>query len=131
LLDLGFTHRRVVLLLHASSVLLAAAATGVTFGRSWQSGAALALAGGVLFTLVRAVGRRQPTVLQLVAAVDGVHVAQATTLAQRSGTYLARAVQPERASDTRAIELVCHACPPGQPCTCGRAVPAQDSDLAV
>jgi UDP-GlcNAc:undecaprenyl-phosphate GlcNAc-1-phosphate transferase len=59
LLDLGLTHRRVVLVLYTSSILLALAAIGIAFGRSWQIGAALVLAGGVLFTLVRAAGAVQ------------------------------------------------------------------------
>jgi UDP-GlcNAc:undecaprenyl-phosphate GlcNAc-1-phosphate transferase len=59
LLDLGLTHRRVVLLLYASSVLLAVAALGVAFGRSWQLGASLLLAGAVMFVLVRAAGAVQ------------------------------------------------------------------------
>jgi UDP-GlcNAc:undecaprenyl-phosphate GlcNAc-1-phosphate transferase len=69
LMDLGLTHRRVVLVLYASTILLAASAIGVTFNRSWQSGAALVVATVVLLTLVRAVGRRQqPHVLQVVEA---------------------------------------------------------------
>ena len=141
LLDLGLTHRHVVLLLHGSSILLAAAATGVTFGRSWQSGAALALAGSVLFALVRAVSRRQPTALRLAAVNQSVHVApraisaisatSATNLAQRSGTFLARAVSTARSGDAPVIELACPSCPPDRPCACGRVTPAQDSDLAV
>lgn len=54
LLDLGMTHRRVVLVLYMSSILLALAALGIAFGRSWQYGGALVLAGLVLAALVRA-----------------------------------------------------------------------------
>lgn len=59
LLDLGFTHRRVVLVLYLFSVLLAISALAIAFGRSWNVGLALAFAGLTLFTLVR-MGFRVP-----------------------------------------------------------------------
>lgn len=49
LLDLGLTHKRVVLVLYGCSVLLCAAALAAAFGRSWQVGAALV---GALITLL-------------------------------------------------------------------------------
>ncbi|MET0390548.1 MAG: MraY family glycosyltransferase [Polyangiales bacterium] len=64
LLDSGLTQRRVVLLLYVSSIVLAAAAIGVSFGRSWQSGAALVLAGAVVIALVRLVTRSAPPALE-------------------------------------------------------------------
>lgn len=57
LLDLGFTHRRVVLLLYGMSVALAVAAMAVAFGRSAFVGAALLIAGVVLIIVVRAFRR--------------------------------------------------------------------------
>jgi UDP-GlcNAc:undecaprenyl-phosphate GlcNAc-1-phosphate transferase len=60
LLDLGITHRRVVLLLCSSSIVLATAALGTAFGHAWESGTALLVAAGVLLTLVRAARKRQP-----------------------------------------------------------------------
>jgi UDP-GlcNAc:undecaprenyl-phosphate/decaprenyl-phosphate GlcNAc-1-phosphate transferase len=59
LLDLGITHRRVVLILYMSSILLAVAALGIAFGRSWHYGGALVLAGTVLFALVRSASTPQ------------------------------------------------------------------------
>jgi UDP-GlcNAc:undecaprenyl-phosphate GlcNAc-1-phosphate transferase len=49
LLDLGLTHRRVVLVLYGCSVLLCAAAMAAAFGKDWQVGAALV---GALVTLL-------------------------------------------------------------------------------
>jgi UDP-GlcNAc:undecaprenyl-phosphate GlcNAc-1-phosphate transferase len=49
LLDLGLTHKRVVLLLYGCSILLCAAAMAAAFGKSWQVGAALV---GALLTLL-------------------------------------------------------------------------------
>jgi UDP-GlcNAc:undecaprenyl-phosphate/decaprenyl-phosphate GlcNAc-1-phosphate transferase len=49
LLDLGLTHRRVVLVLYGCSVLLCATALAAAFGRNWQVGAALV---GALLTLL-------------------------------------------------------------------------------
>jgi UDP-GlcNAc:undecaprenyl-phosphate GlcNAc-1-phosphate transferase len=49
LLDLGLTHRRVVLVLYGCSVLLCAAAIATAFGKDWQVGAALF---GALVTLL-------------------------------------------------------------------------------
>jgi len=54
LLDLGFTHRKVVLTLYGTSIFLAASAIIISFGRSLQLGAALAVTGTMLFVLVRA-----------------------------------------------------------------------------
>ncbi|UJR80408.1 MraY family glycosyltransferase [Sandaracinus amylolyticus] len=52
LLDLGFTHRRVVLLLYAISVLTCVAAIAAAFGKDWQVG--LALLAAVLVVLASA-----------------------------------------------------------------------------
>lgn len=52
LLDLGFTHRRVVLLLYGMSIALATAAMAVAFRRSAFIGAALLIAGSMIFTVV-------------------------------------------------------------------------------
>jgi UDP-GlcNAc:undecaprenyl-phosphate/decaprenyl-phosphate GlcNAc-1-phosphate transferase len=49
LLDLGLTHKRVVLVLYGCSVLLCATALAAAFGKSWQVGAALV---GALLTLL-------------------------------------------------------------------------------
>jgi UDP-GlcNAc:undecaprenyl-phosphate GlcNAc-1-phosphate transferase len=49
LLDLGLTHRRVVLILYACSLLLCVAALAAALGRSWQVGAAIT---GAVLTLV-------------------------------------------------------------------------------
>lgn len=53
LLDLGFTHRRVVVLLYFFSILLALSAIAIAFGRSWNVGLALVAVGAALFALVR------------------------------------------------------------------------------
>lgn len=55
LLDLGFTHRRVVLTLYGLSVALALAAVAIAFGRSAHVGAALGLLGVVAYFVVRSV----------------------------------------------------------------------------
>lgn len=70
LLDLGLTHRRVVLILYMSSILLALAALGIAFGRSWQYGGALVLAGVVLAALVRAASQLHRGVRPLVSEAD-------------------------------------------------------------
>jgi hypothetical protein len=53
LLDLGITHRRVVLMLYGLSIALALAAMGIAFGRSWQVGAALVVVGVLVAVIVR------------------------------------------------------------------------------
>jgi UDP-GlcNAc:undecaprenyl-phosphate GlcNAc-1-phosphate transferase len=60
LLDLGLSQRRAVLLLHASTATLCAAAIAISFGRSWQVGSALVVVFCVLTMLARTVrkGRR-------------------------------------------------------------------------
>lgn len=63
LLDLGFTHRRVVLLLYLLSILLALSAVGVVFGHSWNIGVALVLVGGMVIIAVRLSFRVPPTQL--------------------------------------------------------------------
>jgi UDP-GlcNAc:undecaprenyl-phosphate GlcNAc-1-phosphate transferase len=68
LLDLGFTHRRVVLTLYTISVLLALSSLGIAFGRSWQLAAASGLAALVLIGLIRTAGRRRLLRLKLQAA---------------------------------------------------------------
>lgn len=57
LLDLGFTHRRVVLVLYGMSIALATAAMAVAFGRSAFMGASLFIAGITVFAVVRALRR--------------------------------------------------------------------------
>lgn len=62
LLDMGLTHRRVVLMLYGMSVLLGVAALGIAFGRSWYIGGAVVVFGCVVFVLARLAGpfgRRQ------------------------------------------------------------------------
>jgi UDP-GlcNAc:undecaprenyl-phosphate GlcNAc-1-phosphate transferase len=59
MLDLGLTHRRVVLTLYGLSILLAASAIVISFGRSWQLGAALVVSSMLLFVLVRSVNAMQ------------------------------------------------------------------------
>jgi UDP-GlcNAc:undecaprenyl-phosphate/decaprenyl-phosphate GlcNAc-1-phosphate transferase len=59
LLDLGLTHRRVVLVLYLFSILLALSSVAIAFGRSWNIGLALVAIGAALFCLVR-VGFRAP-----------------------------------------------------------------------
>jgi UDP-GlcNAc:undecaprenyl-phosphate GlcNAc-1-phosphate transferase len=56
LLDMGITHRRAVLLLYGVSIVLTAAAIGVSLGRSWQVGVAILVASVVLVGLVRFLG---------------------------------------------------------------------------
>jgi UDP-GlcNAc:undecaprenyl-phosphate GlcNAc-1-phosphate transferase len=64
LLDLGLTHRRVVLALYSVSIALAVAATAIAFGRSWYIGLAMAAVGAVIFTIVRAVRSMQRSSLR-------------------------------------------------------------------
>jgi UDP-GlcNAc:undecaprenyl-phosphate GlcNAc-1-phosphate transferase len=56
LLDMGITHRRAVLILYGSSVVLMAAAIGIALGRDWEVGAALVGAAAVMLGLVRLAG---------------------------------------------------------------------------
>lgn len=56
LLAMGFTQRRAVLVLYLVSVVLMVSAIAVSFGRSWEIGAALAAATLVMIGLVRFVG---------------------------------------------------------------------------
>jgi UDP-GlcNAc:undecaprenyl-phosphate/decaprenyl-phosphate GlcNAc-1-phosphate transferase len=56
LLDLGFTHRRAVMVLYGVCVVFTASAIAVSLGRVWQTGIALLLASVVLVVLVRFVG---------------------------------------------------------------------------
>jgi len=49
LIDLGLTHRRAVLIMYGTSVLLCLAAVAAAFGKDWQVGAALA---GAVITIV-------------------------------------------------------------------------------
>jgi UDP-GlcNAc:undecaprenyl-phosphate/decaprenyl-phosphate GlcNAc-1-phosphate transferase len=67
LLDLGLTHRRVVLTLYAASVALAVGAVAVAVGHSDQIGGALAVIAVVLFVLVRGVARQRAIQLQRLA----------------------------------------------------------------
>jgi UDP-GlcNAc:undecaprenyl-phosphate GlcNAc-1-phosphate transferase len=71
LLDLGVTHRRAVLILYVSTLLLCTAALGAAIGRDWQVGVALLLAGLTLVGTVRFAGafelaRLQPRARNLV-----------------------------------------------------------------
>lgn len=56
LLDLGFTHRRAVLLLYFGSMALAVSAIGLALGRDWQVGIALTVVSVTLALMVRVVG---------------------------------------------------------------------------
>lgn len=56
LLDLGLTHRRVVLFLYAMSVLTCVAALGAAFGHDWQAGIAIAVAAAVVLAGARFAG---------------------------------------------------------------------------
>jgi UDP-GlcNAc:undecaprenyl-phosphate GlcNAc-1-phosphate transferase len=56
LLDLGLTHRRVVLLIHGLSIVLTLAAIGLALGRSWEVGLAILAASAVLVVLIRSAG---------------------------------------------------------------------------
>jgi len=56
LLEMGLTHRRVVLVLYGFSVLLVLAASLLQFGRKWQVGFALLTLVAVLFAFARIVG---------------------------------------------------------------------------
>jgi UDP-GlcNAc:undecaprenyl-phosphate GlcNAc-1-phosphate transferase len=56
LLDMGITHRRAVLILYGISVVMTAAAIGISLGHSWEVGVALIAATGVLIGLVRSLG---------------------------------------------------------------------------
>ncbi len=55
LLDLGLTHRRAVLFLYGTSVLLSCAAVAIAFGRNWAVGSGIAVVFVVLGWLARAV----------------------------------------------------------------------------
>lgn len=56
LLDLGLTHRRAVLILYGTSILLCVTAITAAFGKSWVVGAALAGAVGTLLGVARFAG---------------------------------------------------------------------------
>lgn len=56
LIDLGFTHRRAVLILYGVSVVLTVASIAIYLGRAWQIGVALLAATVVMLGLVRFVG---------------------------------------------------------------------------
>ncbi|MDW8245574.1 MAG: MraY family glycosyltransferase [Sandaracinaceae bacterium] len=56
LLDLGFTHRRAVLVLYALSIFFTGAAIVVALGRNWQVGAALTVLTALMIGIVRFVG---------------------------------------------------------------------------
>jgi UDP-GlcNAc:undecaprenyl-phosphate GlcNAc-1-phosphate transferase len=56
LLDMGLTHRRVVLILYAASLILTCAAIGVSLGTRWTVGLALLGASVVVAGLIRSVG---------------------------------------------------------------------------
>jgi UDP-GlcNAc:undecaprenyl-phosphate GlcNAc-1-phosphate transferase len=56
LLDLGLTHRRAVLIIHAMSIVLTLAAIGLALGRSWEVGLAILAASAVLVALIRVAG---------------------------------------------------------------------------
>jgi UDP-GlcNAc:undecaprenyl-phosphate GlcNAc-1-phosphate transferase len=56
LLDMGITHKRAVLILYGVSIVLTAAAIGVSLGRSWEVGVALLTATVVVVGLVRFLG---------------------------------------------------------------------------
>jgi UDP-GlcNAc:undecaprenyl-phosphate/decaprenyl-phosphate GlcNAc-1-phosphate transferase len=56
LLDMGITHRRAVMILYGVSVALTVAAIGISVGRQWETGLALACATVVMVGLVRFVG---------------------------------------------------------------------------
>ena len=84
LLDLGLTHRRVVLTLYGTSIFLAGSAIIITFGRSWQLGGALVLAGLVIFTLVRSVNHAHK-ISQAASSADQTVLAEAVAvLGQRA-----------------------------------------------
>jgi UDP-GlcNAc:undecaprenyl-phosphate GlcNAc-1-phosphate transferase len=55
LLDLGLTHRRAVLFLYGTTVLLSCAAVAIAFGRNWAVGSGIAVVFVVLGWLARAV----------------------------------------------------------------------------
>jgi UDP-GlcNAc:undecaprenyl-phosphate GlcNAc-1-phosphate transferase len=56
LIEMGFTHRRAVMVLYGVSVLFAMSAIGVSLGRNWQVGIAILGASVVVIGLVRFVG---------------------------------------------------------------------------
>lgn len=127
LLDLGLSHRRVVLTLYATSILLAAAAVGVALGRSFYSAAALALACVVLLTLVGTVSRRRPADAEL--TLDAAYATDAPAYRSHRIRSQIRALRPSgehgraaaggghAATSARIENAHCH-CPPGEPCTC-------------
>jgi UDP-GlcNAc:undecaprenyl-phosphate GlcNAc-1-phosphate transferase len=84
LLDLGITHRRVVVMLYVLSVALAGSALAISFGRSWHIGLALvvvvALATGVVQMLVRS-ALAQPLLVSLKQEI----VLAAESMAQAAG----------------------------------------------
>ncbi len=56
LMDRGITHRRAVMILYGASVVLTLAAIGISLGRSWEIGVAIASASVVLGSLIRFAG---------------------------------------------------------------------------
>lgn len=56
LLDMGLTHRRAVLALYGVSIVLTAAAIGISLDRRWEAGAAMLVSAAVFIGLVRFVG---------------------------------------------------------------------------
>ena len=56
LLEMGFTHRRAVLVLYGVSIVFTVAAVGVSLNRSWSVGVAILAASVVLIGIVRFVG---------------------------------------------------------------------------
>jgi UDP-GlcNAc:undecaprenyl-phosphate GlcNAc-1-phosphate transferase len=56
LLDLGITHKRAVLIIHAMSIVLTLAAIGLALGRKWEVGLAILAASSVLIALIRFAG---------------------------------------------------------------------------
>jgi UDP-GlcNAc:undecaprenyl-phosphate GlcNAc-1-phosphate transferase len=70
LLDLGLTHRRVVLVIHGLSIILTLSAIGLALGRSWEVGLAILGASAVLVVLIRFAGYSQGFVRPPRALVD-------------------------------------------------------------
>ncbi len=101
LLDLGLTHRRVVLVLYLSSIVLALAAVGIAFGRSWELGASLVLVGGVLFILVRLAGAVQRANRPLAGPAE--HAAALEALRRRSERALGALRGCNEVSDIQRI----------------------------
>lgn len=117
LLDLGLSHRRVVLTLYGSSVLLATAAIGVALGRTWQVVLAFVVACAVPLMLLLTVTRRQP-VYQVNRTRSYIRTLRPLPAREPFATTTAGGGGNDATS--QHIVAPCGNCAAGEPCTCRR-----------